>query len=192
MGQPLSLNREPTDLVALVQQAAADQRHATQRHRIRVEAALPALTTTCDATRLRRVLDNLLSNAVKYSPAGGEITVSLATDERDAPAWAVLQVRDQGVGIPAEDQAHVFERFHRAANVGRITGMGIGLAAARALVEQHGGSLDLHSQVGMGSTFTIWLPLERPVGDEPATGSGAGREPPEASVVTPLAKEGKN
>jgi signal transduction histidine kinase len=81
LGQPLGLNREPIDLVALAQQAAADQRQATQHHCIRVEAALPVLTAPCDAARLRRVLDNLLSNAVKYTPAGGEITVSLATHE---------------------------------------------------------------------------------------------------------------
>jgi len=161
MGQRLSLNLEPTDLVALAQQAAADERQATQHHRIRVEAARPALTGPCDAARLRRVLDNLLSNAVKYSPAGGEITVSLATAEREGQLWAVLQVRDQGVGIPVADQAHVFERFRRAGNVGRITGMGLGLAGARAVVEQHGGSLDLQSQEGVGSTFTVRLPWTR-------------------------------
>jgi signal transduction histidine kinase len=190
IGQPLSLNREPTDLVGLAQQAAADQRLATQSHRIRVESALPALTAPCDAARLRRVLDNLLSNAIKYSPAGGEITVTLATDEREGQLWAVLQVRDQGVGIPAADQAHVFERFRRGANVGRIAGTGIGLAGAGAVLEQHGGSLDLQSQEGVGSTFTMRLPLEPPVRHEPAKGSGARRARPEASV-TRLAKEGK-
>jgi signal transduction histidine kinase len=108
-----------------------------------------------DGQRLRRVLDNLLSNAVKYSPDGGEIVVQLAREED----WAVLLVSDQGLGIPADDLPHIFERFRRARNATEIVGTGLGLSGARQLVEQHGGTIVVHSQEGAGSTFTIRLPL---------------------------------
>jgi signal transduction histidine kinase len=182
MGRSLRLRCELCDLVALVQQAAADQQRMTERHRLRVESALPTLVGTWDAARLRRVLDNLLANAVKYSPAGGEVTVSLETADRvptgpqedpmggQGRAWAVLQVRDQGVGIPAADQAHIFERFWRGGNVGHIAGRGLGLAGVRHIVQQHGGSIDLQSQEGAGSTFTIRLPLDPTARDEAEAG----------------------
>src|SRR5262249_5930145 len=74
--------------------------------------------------------------------------------------WAYLTVRDDGIGIPAGDLPHVFERFRRAENVtGRIAGTGIGLAAARQIVEQHGGTIAVESVEGFGTTVTIWLPL---------------------------------
>jgi signal transduction histidine kinase len=108
-----------------------------------------------DGPRLRRVLDNLLSNAIKYSPAGGEVVVTLAADGDSA----VLRVRDQGLGIPAEDLPHIFERFRRARNAAEIVGTGLGLSGARQLVEQHGGTIQVESQEGAGSTFTVRLPL---------------------------------
>jgi signal transduction histidine kinase len=166
MGEPLSLARQLTDLVGLAEQAAADQQQTTQYHRIRVQSAQPAIFGLYDAARLRRVLDNLLSNAVKYSPAGGEVTVKLGTEAGSAGTgtrWAVLQVLDQGVGIPTADQAHIFERYRRGANVGDIGGAGLGLAGARDIVLQHGGSLELESQAGAGSVFTVRIPLQPPV-----------------------------
>ena len=158
MGQPLLLERSPTDLVALARQLAAMQQTATEHHQIVVEAAVPELVGTWDGRRLERVLENLLSNAIKYSPAGGEITVRL---ERDADTdMAVLSVRDRGIGIPAADLPYVFERFRRAANVlGRIEGTGIGLAAAGQIVHEHGGSVDLQSREGEGTVVTVRLPL---------------------------------
>jgi signal transduction histidine kinase len=72
---------------------------------------------------------------------------------------AVLRVRDQGIGIPEQDQAHIFERFRRGANVAAIVGTGIGLAGACLIVEQHGGTLSVASREGEGSTFTVRLPL---------------------------------
>jgi signal transduction histidine kinase len=105
-------------------------------------------------------LDNLLSNAIKYSPAGGPVLVTVAREQIDGGAYAVLAVQDHGVGIPAADLSHIFERFHRASNVqGRISGTGIGLASARQIVEQHGGDLTVRSTEGQGSVFTVLLPL---------------------------------
>ena len=160
-GQPLDLHREPTDLVALVQRAVAEHQQTTNRHRIQVEAAVPELTGEWDPIRLERVLGNLLSNAIKYSPAGGPITVTVTPEEDETGAWVRLSVRDRGLGIPAADLPHIFERFRRGANVvGRIEGTGIGLAGAHQIVEQHGGTITAESQEGVGTTFTVRLPLK--------------------------------
>jgi signal transduction histidine kinase len=112
-----------------------------------------------DSARLERVLDNLLANAIKYTPEGGVITVIIVRDDDETGSWAVLSVRDSGVGIPAADLSHIFERFQRAGNVGRIGGSGIGLSVARHIVELHGGSISVDSMEGEGSIFTIRLPL---------------------------------
>ena len=157
---PLALARRPTDLVALVRQAVAAQQAGTGRHRLRVESGEAALVGAWDAARLERVLGNLLGNAVKYSPDGGEIAVNVAREVDAAGAWALVSVRDDGLGIPAEDLPRVFERFHRGANVaGRIGGTGIGLAAARQVIEQHGGQVAVTSREGAGTTVTVRLPL---------------------------------
>jgi PAS domain S-box-containing protein len=159
-GRPLELNREPTDLLALARQAAAEQQQTTERHRLRVETGELQLIGVWDPVRLGRVLDNLLANALKYSPAGGEVTVSVAREPAATGTWAVLRVHDEGVGIPAADQPDIFERYRRGANVvGRIAGTGIGLAGAAQLAEQHGGTLAVESREGAGSTFILRLPL---------------------------------
>ncbi len=98
-----------------------------------------------------------MSNAVKYSPAGGAITVSVYRDEQGE---AALEVRDRGQGIPAGDLPRIFERFHRAANVGSIRGTGIGLWGARRIVEQHGGRIAVDSTVGQGTTVVVFVPCE--------------------------------
>jgi signal transduction histidine kinase len=155
-GHSLDLDRRPTDLVVLVERAAATHQRGNERHRITVGAQEPTLVGEWDAARLARVLDNLLGNAVKYSPNGGEIAVRMT---RDGP-WAVLTVADQGLGIPAADRSRIFERFQRGRNVaGRVAGSGVGLAGVRHVVEQHGGSVAVESQEGVGSTFTVRLPL---------------------------------
>jgi signal transduction histidine kinase len=105
---------------------------------------------------LERVLAHLLSNAIKYSPAGGQVLVEVAR-EQDC---ARLSVTDGGLGIPKADLPHVFERFRRASNVGgHIAGSGLGLAGARDIIEQHGGTISVSSQEHRGSTFVVGLPL---------------------------------
>jgi PAS domain S-box-containing protein len=159
-GRPLELRRRPTDLVVLARQAVAEFQSAATRHDLRVEPGVRALVGLWDAARLDRVLANLLSNAIKYSPAGGPITLRLSREPDAAGNWAVLVVQDQGMGIPAADLPHVFERFHRGANVAaQIRGAGLGLAGVRQIVEQHGGTIGVESQEGQGATFTVRLPL---------------------------------
>ena len=160
MRRPLELHREDTDLVQLVQRVVADHQRAATSHPIRVRTSLASLHGCWDTARLERVLGNLLSNAVKYSPEDSEIQVELEREDSGQEPAAVVSVRDRGVGIPAHDLPHVFERFYRASNVvGRIAGTGIGLAGARQLVEAHGGSIRVESTPGEGSTFVVHLPL---------------------------------
>jgi len=113
-----------------------------------------------DAERLERLFGNLLSNAIKYSPAGGDVVLEVTAHGTKADRWAIVRVRDHGMGIPAADLPYIFEPFRRATNVGaRIVGSGIGLTSARYLAEQHGGTITAESQEGIGSTFTVRLPL---------------------------------
>jgi signal transduction histidine kinase len=155
-GHSLDLDRRQTDLVALADRVATEHQRSTKRHRITVDAQASEVVGAWDAVRLARVLDNLLGNAVKYSPNGGEIAVRVL---RDGP-WAVLTVADQGLGIPAADRSRIFERFERGQNVaGRVAGSGVGLAGVSHVVEQHGGSVSVESQEGVGSTFIVRLPL---------------------------------
>lgn len=159
-GQPLGLRREATDLVALTQAVVTTAQQETERHQISVTSPLPELVAQIDLLRIERVLDNLLSNAVKYSPTGGAITVTVDVEGADGEAWAVVQVRDQGIGIPAADLPHVFERFRRASNVTpSMYGTGLGLASVQQIVAQHGGRISIASPAKGGTLVTIHLPL---------------------------------
>lgn len=163
MGQPLDLNFHQSDLVDIVRTAVSAQESVAEDHRFVLEGVDRELLGVWDAPRLARVLGNLLSNAVKFSPEGSQIRVRLDREDRDGLSWAVIAVQDEGFGIPARDLPHVFEWFYRAANVsGTVSGTGIGLAGARQIVEQHGGTIEVASLEGEGSTFTIRLPLDRP------------------------------
>ncbi|HEY8492209.1 MAG TPA: ATP-binding protein [Dehalococcoidia bacterium] len=160
MGRPLQLRRGPVDLVALARRAVQEQQRTAARHAVRLEAAVPELVGSWDADRLERVLLNLLSNAVKYSPDGGEVLVTVAAEGGPERAHAILRVEDRGLGIPPADLPHIFDRFYRGANVAaRIPGTGVGLAVARHIVEQHGGTIAAESREGAGSRFTVRLPL---------------------------------
>ena len=118
-----------------------------------------------DADRLTRVLENLVANAIKYSPAGSTVVVRVDREEAPDGPLAVLSIADQGVGIPAADLPHIFERFRRGGNVaGRIAGSGLGLWGSQRIVAQHGGTIAIDSTEGKGTTVTVRLPLK--VGEE--------------------------
>jgi signal transduction histidine kinase len=146
--------RAPVDLVALSEEICA--RHNAAGHQCTVESRGPAIGM-CDAFRITQLLENLTENAIKYSPLEGEIRLSIWSNGD----CAFLSVSDQGIGIPAHDLPHVFERFYRATNVDdrRFAGMGLGLFICRGIVEQHGGRIHVTSQPGQGSTFQVELPL---------------------------------
>jgi two-component system, OmpR family, sensor histidine kinase MtrB len=112
-----------------------------------------------DPLRIDQVVSNLLSNAIKYSPDGGDIEVLVETTAREA----VISVRDQGVGIGAEEMPHVFAPFRRGkGSVEVAPGTGLGLSVVRRIVEAHGGRVQVESAIGRGSTFRVWLPLVAP------------------------------
>ncbi len=170
-GRPLELEYQPTDLVALARREVELWLQMTARHHITVDTDLTELVGEWDERRLERVLSNLLSNAVKYSPEGGDITVTVRRVQLDGSPcpWAELAVIDHGLGIPAEDLPHIFDRFHRARNVvGRVAGTGLGLVAAKQIVEQHGGQIAITSREAEGTTVTIRLPITGHILDEEA------------------------
>jgi signal transduction histidine kinase len=147
--------REPVDLVELTRDIVL--RESFEGRRITVSAEAPVVGT-CDPRRIGQVIENLVENAVKYSPEEGSIRVGIA--QRNG--HALIDVSDEGIGIPAHDLAQIFDRFHRASNVDdrRFAGMGLGLFICKGIVEQHGGRIWVESRVGAGSTFHVALPVE--------------------------------
>jgi signal transduction histidine kinase len=174
---PSTPDRRPTDLVALVRRVASEYQQLTERHEIRVRATAAAVVGNWDAARLERVVVNLISNAIRYSPDGGKIDLTVVWDETVSPPWAVLRVRDRGIGIPCADLPRIFEGFHRAHNaVRRAPGTGVGLMAARQIVEQHGGTVSVRSREGRWSKFTVRLPLA-PGSESPRNTVAISRRP---------------
>lgn len=110
-----------------------------------------------DPVQLEQVFTNLIGNACKFTPAGGQVRVELAADEEDG---VLVQVSDTGMGIPGQDIGNLFTRFFRASNAtaAALPGTGLGLAIVREIVQRHGGWIDVESELGGGSTFSVWLP----------------------------------
>ena len=158
-GQKIELDMHPVQFTSLVQQVCIEQQETTRRHHIALQVPEQAIKVQGDAGRLERVLVNLIGNAIKYNPEGGNITVKLAREEEQGYLWAVLNIEDQGIGIPADELPHIFEPFHRASNVaGRIAGTGIGLASVAQVLTEHGGTISVKSTEGRGSCFTVRIP----------------------------------
>jgi PAS domain S-box-containing protein len=157
----LSLSRSRVDLGQLAERVVAEHRSTAQRHTFVLEGHEDGVTGCWDEPRLERVISNLVGNAVKYCPDGGEVRVRIGAEQEGDRSWAVLSVSDQGIGIPAGDIDHIFERFRRGSNIPeRLSGSGIGLGYVRQVVEQHEGAVAVQSEPGRGSTFTIRLPME--------------------------------
>jgi signal transduction histidine kinase len=151
----------PTDIVDLVRRVVDAQAPTAPRHRLRLMSPVPSLVGAWDSARLERVVSNLLSNAVKYSPRGGDVRI-LVTAE-DGGETAVLSIADDGVGIPADDLPHVFERFFRAENVDvGFPGTGLGLASVRQIVQGMAGNVTVDSREGVGTTVMVRLPTRPP------------------------------
>ncbi len=113
-----------------------------------------------DANQLGQVVMNLLTNAINYTPSG---SVHLQTCYDEANERVKLTVRDTGLGISAEDQAHLFERFYRGQSVTEtnIAGTGLGLAIVKEVVDRHQGAIEIESQLNQGTTFHVWLPVDK-------------------------------
>jgi signal transduction histidine kinase len=159
MDQSVELQRMPTDLVALTRRIVLEYGETTTLHQLGLTTSSAKVEGCWDPELIESVVANLVSNAIKYSPNGGAIEIKIAVD--DSRQVAMFSVSDHGLGIPAIDLPHIFDRFYRAANVGdRIVGTGMGLAGVRHAVEAHGGRVAVDSHEGVGSTFIVELPLD--------------------------------
>jgi two-component system phosphate regulon sensor histidine kinase PhoR len=155
----IPLHRTNVDLSAVVADAAAAFKRRAEEQEIDLEIA-PAgrLDADVDAERIRQVVANLVDNALRHTPAGGHVRVELSARGGDA----ILRVRDDGVGIPFKDLPHVFERFYvvdRSRSRGS-GGTGLGLAIVKQIVEGHGGSVHVDSELGSGTAFSCRIPLD--------------------------------
>jgi signal transduction histidine kinase len=104
---------------------------------------------------VQRMVANLIDNAIKYTPAGGQVEVTVSSDQRHS---VLLSVKDNGIGISAKDLPHIFERFYRCDPSRSQAGTGLGLSFARAVARAHGGDITVTSTLNQGSTFTVRLP----------------------------------
>lgn len=152
----------PINLSTLCQDAAdrAAELGSAKSISVVTDLGSTSIVVDGDETALRRLLLILVDNAVKYTPAGGRVDVGLAVD-RNAGHAALIRIADSGIGMAAADLPHVFDRFWRADKVRSRTmgGTGLGLAIARWIVDRHGGTIVVSSEVGQGSVFTVTLPL---------------------------------
>jgi signal transduction histidine kinase len=159
-GQPLQVRRESMDLVSLARDSVAEHQTITRRHRVLLVSPPGPIVGRWDRARLERVLSNLLHNAMKYS-TGGDISVSVRRESGPDGDWAIVAVRDQGIGVPADEVMRIFQPFQRGAHTDDApSGSGIGLASARSLVEALGGNISVQSEERVGSTFSVRLPMD--------------------------------
>jgi signal transduction histidine kinase len=155
--------RELVDIGMLLRDEATLYSLQSEKHELALDLPETPLPVLGNADRLRQVIGNLLSNAIKYSPHGGRVEITAGVD-----GGAIrVEVRDEGMGIPAEQQARIFTKFFRAdAAASGITGTGLGLAVSRDIIESHGGQIGFFSTEGEGTTFFVELPSEDGVADQ--------------------------
>ncbi len=148
--RPLDVRQFCRDIVAEM------QLHDNDQHAFSFVSQGDCSTACVDKNLLQPILTNLLSNAIKYSPTNSKVELELSC--RDG--YVIFQVKDQGIGISAADQQQLFEPFHRGKNIGDVPGTGLGLAVVKRFVDLHGGQISVASVVGVGTTFTVTLPLD--------------------------------
>jgi signal transduction histidine kinase len=157
-GGKLGLRQRPVLLTALVEEIAEELRPQISEKGLTLHVKTPAELPLVDAdtSRLRWAVINIVRNAWQYTPVGGSVTLRLSEHN----GKVVLDVIDTGIGIAPEDQQRLFSRFYRVTNVTAddIRGLGLGLYVTRAIVEAHGGKIEVFSREGVGSTFSVILP----------------------------------
>ncbi len=153
----LSFNPSYFDLPEFCQSVIQDLQISTDKHSLifALEGKNRNNNVYLDQKLIRQILLNLLSNSIKYSAQGGPINLDLIMEEQNI----TFRIKDSGIGIPPEDQKHLFESFHRANNVGTIQGTGLGLSIVKKCVELHQGAITFESKINEGSTFIVTIPL---------------------------------
>jgi len=154
-----ALHLGSVELVSLVKDVLEGYRVTNTRHEFVLEPGIDSVVGNWDRDRIERSIDNLVSNAVKFSPRGGRIGVTVREERSADLREAVVEVSDEGLGIPEDERETIFDRFRRGSNVTDVPGSGVGLWSVRRIVDQHGGSLAVESHIGTGSTFTLRLPI---------------------------------
>jgi signal transduction histidine kinase len=150
---------QSVDVVAMMREMLDLFRGEAEEKRLSITASSPGpipATVAANADHVKIIWTNLISNAIKYTPAGGHIAIAVGSDGRDVTAC----VEDSGIGIAAESLPHVFDEFYRTDEAKAVAarGTGLGLSITRRLVELYGGHIEVQSQLGKGSTFTVRLP----------------------------------
>ncbi len=161
-GRALQLNPKPIDVPGLAEKVCTIQRSYTHKHTLSTHFTEDFPTIVADEDKVDQILTNLVNNAIKYSPDGGQVKVRGWYEPE--VEQVVVGVSDQGIGIPKDQAAKVFERFHRVDNrdTREVGGTGIGLFLVKHLVEVHGGEIWVESEPGQGSEFLFRLPLKPP------------------------------
>jgi signal transduction histidine kinase len=150
----MRLTMEEVDVCPLIEEAAVLYEYVAEEKQIKVRNDCQGpLLAQADKNRLRQVFANLLDNAIKYTPSGGTVTIR----GRAAGARTVVEFQDTGIGIPAEEQARIWERLYRGDKSRSQRGLGLGLSLVKAVVEAHGGSVSVQTEPGRGSTFRVEL-----------------------------------
>jgi two-component system, OmpR family, phosphate regulon sensor histidine kinase PhoR len=154
------------DLALLVRYSVESAAVQAKHSGLVLESDLPErLEAAADPVKMGQVVDNLLSNAIKYTPDGGTVTVSLRRLKgvSGTGAWDEIVVKDTGFGMTEKERDKVFTNFYRTDHVRKaaIPGTGLGLAITQSFVRAHGGEILVASEKGVGSTFTVRLPVRR-------------------------------
>ena len=150
------LNYENTKLPVLIDEVVRLWRTVSKGHPILLAQPKIIPLVRCDPNRIQQALNNLLSNAIKYSPSGGAIQVVVGIKND----FVSISITDKGLGIPREDMENIFQPFRRGSSVRDfIPGSGLGLSSTKKIVEAHGGRIEIETQVGLGSTFRLWIPI---------------------------------
>ena len=162
--QEIRLNASEGDLVKFVKDNAGSFSDLWEKNNIdfSFHSEVDVLRTAFDPNKIERVLLNLISNAFKFTPQGGKISVEVGTEQKHEGAkWAVIRVKDSGIGISKENQPKVFERFFQTDLPSSMIneGSGIGLAIAQEFVKLHGGTIEVESEPNQGSCFTVSIPV---------------------------------
>lgn len=154
----LAIRPAEMDIVPLIAQIAADIGRESDLHQIDIQSTAQSCSGVWDRDRLTQVFTNLVSNAVNYSPDGGAIDITIHCHEHDVS----IAISDQGIGIPSDQMSQLFTRYSRLHTQPQhmTNGLGVGLYITKRIVDAHGGEIDVASELGTGTTFTVTLPFE--------------------------------